>query len=93
MRKSKDKPCFYKGRHYTEYVDDVKRLKRDGRVDDVESLLLMLVEATEEEDRYERMGWPRGTTNSWPSYTGSKNGTAMRLLSSNGTTAKERPPV
>lgn len=56
MRKSKDKPGFYKGKHFTKYVDDVKRLKREGRTDDVESLLLMLVEATEEEDGCDKSG-------------------------------------
>ncbi|MDD5748529.1 MAG: hypothetical protein PHP64_05740, partial [Actinomycetota bacterium] len=50
------KPGYYKGKHYTEYVEDIKRLKREGSKDTVESLLLMLVDATEEEDRYEKMG-------------------------------------
>lgn len=53
---SKPIPGYFKGRHYTEYVDDVSRLKREGRQDDLESLLLMLVDATEEEDRYEKIG-------------------------------------
>ena len=56
MRKSKDKPGFYKGKHFTKYVDDVKRLKREGQTDDVESLLLMLVEATEEQDSCDKGG-------------------------------------
>jgi len=50
------KPGFYKGKHYTEYVEAITSLKRKGRYDDAESLLLMLLDATEEEDCVEHMG-------------------------------------
>ena len=30
--KRKDKPGEYKGRHYTEYVDQVTELKRQGKL-------------------------------------------------------------
>lgn len=38
-------------RHYTDYVDEVKLLRRDDRDDTAEQLLLELVEAVEEEAR------------------------------------------
>ncbi len=40
-----------RGRHYTDYIDEVKLLRRDDRDDAAEQLLLELVEATEEEAR------------------------------------------
>lgn len=43
------------GRHYTAYVDDVKKLKREGRLEDAENLLLRLVEAVEAEAK--EMEW------------------------------------
>lgn len=49
-------PGFYEGRHFTTYVDDVKRLKRDRRLSAAEQLLLGLVDATEAEDEVERYG-------------------------------------
>lgn len=39
------------GRHFTEFVEDVKGLMRAHRDDEAEALLLRLVEATEEESR------------------------------------------
>lgn len=47
---------FYKGKHYTEYVDKVKSLKRAGNQDKAEKLLLKLVNAVEEEARAEGHG-------------------------------------
>lgn len=44
-----------RGRHFTEYVDDVRALRRSGREVEAETLLLELVDATEEEAR--REGW------------------------------------
>lgn len=38
-------------RHYTTYVDDVKRLKREGDTDGAERLLLALVDVIEMESR------------------------------------------
>lgn len=40
-----------RGRHYTDYVGEVKLLRRDDRDDAAEHLLLELVQATEEEAR------------------------------------------
>ena len=42
-------PGTYKGRHYTEWVDEVKRLKRENLLDEAETLLLGLIGATEAE--------------------------------------------
>jgi hypothetical protein len=44
------------GRHYTTYVEDVRRLKRIGNQEAAERLLLRLVDATEAEARSERWG-------------------------------------
>jgi len=49
--RSEDKPGFYNGKHYTRYVDEVKSLMRDNRLDDAERLLIELVNATEAEAR------------------------------------------
>src|SRR5512137_2485767 len=42
-----DAPGFLDGRHFTEYVDDVKRLRHDGKNDEAIALLVRLVSATE----------------------------------------------
>jgi hypothetical protein len=47
---------FVRGRHYTEYVEDVKALCRSGREVEAERLLLDLVDATEAEARAEKWG-------------------------------------
>ena len=47
MVRFKDKPGFYKGKHFTEYVEEVKSLVRENKLDDAEKLLLALVCATE----------------------------------------------
>jgi hypothetical protein len=44
-------PGYVQDKHYTEYVDSVKALKRDGNLVDAEILLLKLVDATEAEAR------------------------------------------
>ena len=49
-------PGYYRGRHYTTYVSDVKDLKRSGRLEDAEALLLGLVEATEAQSAEENCG-------------------------------------
>ena len=51
-----EKPGFVGGRHYTTYVDEVRRLKRLGNLDQAEALLLRLIEATEAEARANRWG-------------------------------------
>ena len=42
---------YYKGRHFTGYVDEVRSLKRAGRLEAAARLLLNLVKATEAESR------------------------------------------
>ena len=42
------------GKHYTEYVELVKRLRRQGELDRAESLLVRLVVAVEEEAKAEK---------------------------------------
>lgn len=49
--KKRDEPGMYNGRHYTEYVEPVKALKRSGKYDEAETLLLALAEAVESEAR------------------------------------------
>ena len=49
---------FYNGKHFTEWVDDVKRLKRENKLDECLILLFGLIEATEREAKAE--GWPYG---------------------------------
>jgi hypothetical protein len=50
------KPGLVNGRHYTSYVDEVRHLKRTGNWHAAETLLLRLVEATEEGARANRWG-------------------------------------
>lgn len=50
------KPGLVDGRHYTTYVVEVRRLKREGQLAAAVTLLLRLVEATEDEARAERWG-------------------------------------
>ncbi len=51
MSATPKRPGYYKGRHFTEYVDDVRSLKRAGRLEEAARLLLSLIEATEAESR------------------------------------------
>jgi len=44
-----------KHKHYTEWVDRVKELKREGRIDEAVALLRLLADATE--DEAEAKGW------------------------------------
>jgi hypothetical protein len=44
-----NKPGYFKGRHYSSYVDEIVALKREEKYDDLEFLLFKLVEATEAE--------------------------------------------
>lgn len=50
------KPGFYDGRHFTEYVDAVKQLMRENKLEDAEKLLVELVNATENEADYDGSG-------------------------------------
>lgn len=52
----KDKPGYYKGKHYSAYVDEVKNLKRKGAIKEAERLLLELVNATEAESKADNSG-------------------------------------
>lgn len=45
-----------RGRHYTEWVETVRTLKREGRLDEAEALLLECCAATEREAKKERWG-------------------------------------
>ena len=47
---------YVRGRHFTEYVDTVKDLKRTSRLEKLEELLVELIDATEAEDRKRRWG-------------------------------------
>ena len=46
----------YQGRHYSTYVEDVRALKRAGRLDEAEQLLLHLIDAVEAEAREKQWG-------------------------------------
>jgi len=50
------RPGHYKGKHFTEYVDTVKSLKREGRLGEAERLLLGLIDVMEEEERQDGYG-------------------------------------
>lgn len=49
-------PGTLDGRHYTECADDVRNLRRDGKDEEAERLLLRLVDATEEEAKAQKWG-------------------------------------
>ena len=51
-----DRSGFYKGRHFTTYVEEFKALKRSGDYEQAEALLLALVDATENEHRVNSWG-------------------------------------
>ena len=51
-----DRPGYVDGAHFTEYVETIRDLKRARRIDEAIALLLKCVDATEAEDRVERMG-------------------------------------
>lgn len=47
---------YYKGKHYTEYVDDVRFLMKENRFEDAEKLLIELVSAAENEAKSNNFG-------------------------------------
>jgi hypothetical protein len=55
MSSSRDSAGYVDGKHFTEYVEAVKDLKRTGDMDSAELLLLRLVDATESESAVD--GW------------------------------------
>ena len=56
MPRHEARPGTVDGRHYTFYVDVVRDLKRHGRLDEAEALLLRLVDAVEAEAAAEGYG-------------------------------------
>lgn len=55
-KKPIDEPGYVDGRYFVTYVEDVKNLKKSGKFDEAEKLLLRLVIANEEVNRHERQG-------------------------------------
>lgn len=53
---SRSRLGHYQGKDFTEYVGTVKSLKREGRLDEAERLLLSLIDVMEEEERQDRYG-------------------------------------
>jgi hypothetical protein len=51
-----DVPGTIGGRHYSTYPGEVRELKRNGKLDEAEALLLRLVDATEAESKANRWG-------------------------------------
>ena len=51
-----DESGFIDGKHFTEYVEEVQQLKRDGELNQAEKLLLRLVDATEAENSINHWG-------------------------------------
>ena len=51
-----DRPGYFDGRHFTEYVETINSLKRGQRTDEVIALLLKCVDATEAESHWEGCG-------------------------------------
>lgn len=50
-RRISERPGYYLGKHYTEYVNIIKELKRAREYEKVEQLLLALVDAVEAESK------------------------------------------
>lgn len=51
-----EQPGYVDGKHYSEWPDEVRALKREGKLADAEQFLLRLVEATEAEARAKGIG-------------------------------------
>jgi hypothetical protein len=51
-----DKPGFYHGKHFTEYIDRVNTLKRAEKLDEAERLLLALIDVIEAENQTQQFG-------------------------------------
>lgn len=49
-------PGFIKGQHFTTYIDTFKQLRREGKLDEAEKMLLKIIEATEAESNYTGRG-------------------------------------
>jgi len=53
----KNKAGYIDGKHYTEFVDDIKELKRQNKLKEAESLLLKIIEALKAEAKAEGPHW------------------------------------
>lgn len=51
-----DESGFYNGKHYAKYVELVKYLIKENKLDDAEKLLLELISTTENESKHNRYG-------------------------------------
>ena len=49
---------YIDGRHYTTYVEEIKQLKRENRLDDAIILLQKIVETIEHESKKKKLGVP-----------------------------------
>jgi hypothetical protein len=55
-----EQPGFYRGKHYTKYVERVTELKRQNKLKEAEALLLALIAAVEAEEtvqQHSRAPW------------------------------------
>jgi len=53
-RKAQEAGCV-NGRHYTTYVEEVKQLKREGKLAEAEKLLLRLIKAVEAQAQIDKL--------------------------------------
>lgn len=53
----KNKAGYINGKHYTEYVDDIKELKRQSKLQEAENILLKIIEALKAEAKAEGPHW------------------------------------
>lgn len=53
----KNKAGYINGKHYTEYVDDIKELKRQNKLQEAENILLKIIEALKAEAKAEGSHW------------------------------------
>ncbi|MGO3885389.1 MAG: hypothetical protein ACTJHU_03740 [Mycetocola sp.] len=51
---------FVRGRHYTEHVEDVKRLKREDQLEDALALIYECIDASERQNAIDGYGVPPG---------------------------------
>ena len=54
-RRAHEAGCI-NGRHYTTYAEDVKQLKREGKLVEAEKLLLKLIKAVEAQAQIDKLG-------------------------------------
>ena len=56
----KNKAGYIDGRYYTEYVDDIKELKRQNKLQEAENILLKIIEALKAEAKADRKSVVQG---------------------------------